>query len=88
MMKVFSAAFALLALGLALGLAAPLAPVTPARADAASLDAPAYAGKGDWRRHQVVRTWRDEGGCRVSVISYHHPDGVVETRESRDCGKE
>jgi len=88
MMKVFSPASALLALALALGLAAPLALAGPARAGAASLDAPAYAGKGDWRRHEVVRTWRDEGGCRVSVISYHHPDGVVETRESRDCGKD
>ena len=75
-------------LALAWGLATLLAPAAPARADAASLDAPAYAGKGDWRRHEVVRTWRDGGGCRVSVISYHHPDGVVETRENRDCGKD
>ena len=45
-------------------------------------------GKGDWRRHEVVRTWRDESGCRLSVITYHRPNGEVDRRQSRDCGKD
>jgi hypothetical protein len=44
--------------------------------------------EGDWRRHEVVRSWRDQGGCRLSVVSYHRPDGDIQTRESRDCGKD
>ncbi|MCW2319001.1 hypothetical protein M2322_004570 [Rhodoblastus acidophilus] len=46
------------------------------------------ANQGDWRRHEIVRTFRDEAGCRLSVVSYHRPDGDVDTRLSRDCGRE
>ncbi len=45
-------------------------------------------GRGDWRRHEIVRTWRDEGGCRLSVVSYHRPNGDVDSRQFRDCGKD
>ena len=45
-------------------------------------------GKGDWRRHEIVRTWRDEGGCRLSVVTYHRPNGEVDHLQNRDCGKD
>ena len=45
-------------------------------------------GRGDWRRHEIVRTWRDESGCRLIVVSYHHPGGDVDSRQFRDCGKD
>jgi hypothetical protein len=45
-------------------------------------------GKGDWRRHEIVRNWRDESGCRLRVVSYHHPGGEVDSRQIRDCGKD
>lgn len=44
--------------------------------------------KGDWRRHEIVRSWRDESGCRLSVVSYHRPDGDIDQRQIRDCGKD
>ncbi|PPQ38739.1 hypothetical protein [Rhodoblastus acidophilus] len=43
--------------------------------------------RGDWRRHEVVRTYRDDEGCRLSIIAYHHANGGVDTRERRDCGR-
>ncbi|MBB4199419.1 hypothetical protein CCR94_20180 [Rhodoblastus sphagnicola] len=56
----------------------------------AALGGPGLPGadKGDWRRREVVRTYRDNEGCKISVISYHHGDGDVETRQSRDCGRD
>lgn len=45
-------------------------------------------GRGDWRRHEIVRTWRDENGCRLSFISYHHPGGKVDSRQVLNCGKD
>lgn len=45
-------------------------------------------GDGDWRRHEIVRTYRDEDGCQLRVVSYHRTNGDVDTRESRDCGKD
>lgn len=45
-------------------------------------------GDGDWRRHEIVRTYRDQDGCRLRVVSYHRPNGDVDTRESRECGKD
>ncbi|MCW2284967.1 hypothetical protein M2323_002906 [Rhodoblastus acidophilus] len=44
--------------------------------------------KGDWRRHEIVRIWRDESGCRLSVVSYHRPNGDIDSRQTRECGKD
>jgi len=77
--------FAAMALGLSalagsslLALAGNIAVAPGARIDA----------KGDWRRHEIVRTYRDESGCRLSVVSYHRPGGGVEQRQIRDCGRD
>lgn len=43
--------------------------------------------RGDWRRHEIVRTYRDDEGCRLAVIAYHHANGGVDTLERRDCSK-
>jgi hypothetical protein len=62
----------------------------PARAGSVSL-APGLqidGSGGDWRRHEIVRIWRDQGGCRLSIVSYRRPDGEIDTRESRTCGKD
>jgi len=47
---------------------------------------PPGAENGDWRRHEIVRVYRDNEGCRIRVISYHRPNGAIDTRQSRDCG--
>jgi len=44
--------------------------------------------RGDWRRHEIVRNWRDESGCRLRVVSYHRPDGDIDSRQIRDCGRD
>lgn len=46
------------------------------------------AENGDWRRHEIVRVYRDNEGCRISLVSYHRPDGGIDTRQSRDCGRD
>jgi len=66
-------------------LLAALALVGALTGEAAALET--GAGDGDWRRHEIVRTYRDEDGCRVRVVSYHRLNGEIDTRESRDCGK-
>jgi hypothetical protein len=43
--------------------------------------------RGDWRHHEIVRTYRDDEGCHLTVISYHHADGGVDVLKSRDCRK-
>ncbi|MBB4200092.1 hypothetical protein GGD83_003919 [Rhodoblastus sphagnicola] len=42
---------------------------------------------GDWRRHEIVRSYRDDAGCQLVIINYHHTDGGVDVRENRDCSK-
>ena len=44
--------------------------------------------EGDWRRHEITRTYRDEDGCRLRVVSFHRINGDVDTRESRECGRD
>jgi len=43
--------------------------------------------RGDWRRHEIVRTYRDDEGCRLAIIAYHHANGGVDTLERRDCSR-
>lgn len=84
---------ALVGLAAALAVAAPSAVWPQAYPSALAGNISAAPGaridaKGDWRRHEIVRTWRDEGGCRLSVVSYHRPNGDVDSRQIRDCGKD
>jgi chloramphenicol 3-O-phosphotransferase len=64
--------------------------LSPASAGSMTLapNASVDQGRGDWRRHEIVRTWRDEAGCRLSVVTYHRPDGEIERRQNRECGKD
>jgi hypothetical protein len=69
-------------------LAQMAAQLNSAPASAGGLVLAPHAPEGDWRRREIVRTWRDEDGCQLRVIFYHRPDGEVETRQTRDCNKE
>ncbi|MCW2318996.1 hypothetical protein M2322_004565 [Rhodoblastus acidophilus] len=57
---------------------------TAARDEAAGMQATGVEC-GDWRRHEVVRFYRDQNGCRLYTITYHRPDGDVDFQAHRDC---
>lgn len=80
-MRVFASLATTVCLAALLSPAQPRAQVSPAVA------AVSDGVRGDWRRHEIVRTYRDDEGCLIVVIAFHHADGGVDSREQRDCRK-